>query len=130
MNLEKTATDEVRELFYAYEKALMKNDIEALNGYFWSDPSVTRYGVCDKQLGYDALVSYRESVSYPNFTRQLTNVRLTEFCSNTVIAMCEFLRSDTDLHGFQTQTWVKLKEGWKIVSAHVSMVALNLNDLK
>ena len=38
--------------------------------------------------------------------------------------MTEFKRSDTHLHGFQTQTWVRMPEGWKIVSAHVSMVEL------
>ncbi|MEF8690739.1 UNVERIFIED_CONTAM: nuclear transport factor 2 family protein, partial [Comamonas sp. A-3] len=105
-----------------HEKALMANDIDALNSFFWADPAVTRYGVCDKQLGYEALVEYRKSVPVPDFTRELINVRLTEFFDNTVIAMCEFQRTDTDLHGFQTQTWVKLDEGWKIVSAHVSMV--------
>jgi len=39
--------------------------------------------------------------------------------------MCEFRRSDTPLHGFQTQTWVRMPAGWKIVSAHVSMVPLD-----
>lgn len=124
-DLQKTALEEVQELFHSYEDALMRNDRDALNDYFWSDQSVTRYGVCDKQLGHAALVEYRASVPYPNFSRKLVNVRLTAFCSNTVIAMCEFKRSDTDLHGFQTQTWVRFEEGWKIVSAHVSMVSLS-----
>ena len=36
-------------------------------------------------------------------------------------------RSDTALHGFQTQTWVRMPQGWRIVSAHVSMVPFNSN---
>jgi hypothetical protein len=36
--------------------------------------------------------------------------------------MCEFHRSDTPKLGMQTQTWVRFAEGWKIVSAHVSMI--------
>ena len=38
------------------------------------------------------------------------------------VAMTEFTRSDTTLRGFQTQTWVRFSDGWKIVSAHVSMI--------
>ena len=41
------------------------------------------------------------------------------------VAQVEFLRSDTPLRGFQTQTWVRLapgRSGWKIVAAHVSMI--------
>ena len=44
------------------------------------------------------------------------------------MAFCEFVRSDTALRGFQSQTWVRLAQpgaaapAWKIVSAHVSMI--------
>lgn len=122
------AVAEVTALFHAYEAALMRNDVEALNAYFWADPAVTRYGVCDKQLGHDALAAYRATVPAPDFTRTLHNVRITAFGSQAVIAMCEFRRTDTELHGFQTQTWVRLPEGWKIVSAHVSMVPLPFDE--
>lgn len=115
---------EVTRLFLAYESALMGNDVEALNGYFWQHPSVTRYGIGDKQLGHDALVAYRASVEAPKFSRTLHDVRITGFGPDMAVAMCEFKRSDTPLHGFQTQTWVRLPEGWRIVSAHVSMVPL------
>ena len=42
------------------------------------------------------------------------------------VAQVEFVRSDTLLRGFQTQTWVRLapgRSGWQIVAAHVSMIA-------
>lgn len=114
---------EIRELFHRYEAALMRNDIAALNGFFWDDPAVTRYGVCDKQLGHADLAAYRAQVPMPDFTRRLHSVRITTFGADVAVAMCEFLRSDTSLHGFQTQTWVRFPVGWRIVSAHVSMVA-------
>jgi len=113
---------EVTRLFLAYESALMCNDAEALNAYFWQHPAVTRYGINDKQLGHDALVAYRASVAAPNFSRTLHDVRITSFGPDMAVAMCEFKRSDTTLHGFQTQTWVRMPQGWRIVSAHVSMV--------
>lgn len=118
---------DVTQAFHAYERALMRNDVAALNEFFWSDPRVTRYGVCDKQWGHDALVAYRATVPDPDFTRSLHDVRITTFGADTAVAMCEFSRSDTPLHGFQTQTWMRLAKGWKIVSAHVSMVPLPFN---
>lgn len=115
---------EVTRIFLDYESALMRNDVDALNAYFWRHQAVTRYGICDKQLGHEALVDYRAKVPAPAFTRTLHDVRITAFGPDMVVAMCEFKRSDTDLHGFQTQTWMRLPEGWRIVSAHVSMVPL------
>lgn len=113
---------EVTRIFLDYESALMRNDVDELNAYFWQHQAVTRYGICDRQLGHDALVAYRAKVPAPDFTRTLHDVRITAFGPDMAVAMCEFKRSDTDLHGFQTQTWVRLPAGWRIVSAHVSMV--------
>lgn len=115
---------EITAIFLDYEAALMANDVDALNGFFWQDDAVTRYGIADTQKGHAALVAYRASVPAPNFTRTLHNVRITTFGPDMAVAMCEFRRSDTPLHGFQTQTWVRMLGGWKIVSAHVSMVDL------
>ncbi|HET6789908.1 MAG TPA: AtzH-like domain-containing protein, partial [Aquabacterium sp.] len=111
--------------FLDYEAALMRNDVHALNNYFWDHGAVTRYGICDRQLGHSALVAYRATVPPPDFTRTLHDVRITAFGPDLAVAMTEFTRSDTSLHGFQTQTWVRMPQGWKIVSAHVSMVPLN-----
>ena len=43
------------------------------------------------------------------------------------MAQVEFVRSDTPLRGFQSQTWVRLHDAagtpvWRIVAAHVSMI--------
>lgn len=115
---------EVTAIFLDYESALMANDVEALNNFFWNSTATTRYGIADKQLGHAALVAYRQGVPAPNFTRTLHDVRITAFGPDMAIAMCEFKRSDTALHGFQTQTWVRLGSQWKIVSAHVSMIPM------
>ena len=115
---------EVTRLFMDYEEALMRNDVQALNGYFWDDPMVTRYGINDRQQGHDELIAYRLSVEAPAFTRRVHDLRIMCFGTDTAVVMAEFSRSDTVLHGFQTQTWVRLPQGWRIVSAHVSMVPL------
>jgi ketosteroid isomerase-like protein len=113
---------EIESLFHDYERALMANDVAALNGYFWRDARLTRYGIADLQLGYDALAAFRAVTPAPTFTRELSRVRVTTFGADMAVAMCEFHRSDTRKHGMQTQTWVRFAEGWKIVAAHVSMI--------
>ena len=113
---------EIELLFDAYERALMANDAAALNAYFWRDARVTRYGITDLQLGHDTLVAFRATTPAPTFTRELSRLRITTFGPDVAVAMSEFRRSDSAKLGMQTQTWVRFADGWKIVSAHVSMV--------
>ena len=100
----------------------MANDIAALNAFFWNDPRVTRYGIADRQWGYDDLVAYRAATPPPDFTRVLEHPRITVFGQDMAVAQVEFVRSDTPLRGFQSQVWARLPEGWRIVAAHVSMI--------
>lgn len=116
---------EIRSLFQAYETALMANDAPALNAFFHASAHTTRYGICDRQWGHEELSAWRATVPAPDFTRELLNPRVSSYGPDLAVVMCEFLRSDTPLHGFQTQTWVRMPEGWRIVSAHVSMVAFD-----
>lgn len=116
---------EVTAVFHAYERALMDNDVAALNAYFWPDARLTRYGIADRQLGIDELVAFRAATPAPNFTRRLENLRICSFGPDLAVAQVEFVRSDTTLRGFQSQTWVRLspgRAGWQIVAAHVSMM--------
>jgi len=113
---------EVRRVFDDYERALMANDVDALNAYFWDDPRTTRYGIADRQWGMAQLVAFRAATPAPRFTRSLLHPRITTYGDDMAVAQVEFVRSDTPLRGFQTQTWVRMLEGWKIVAAHVSMI--------
>jgi len=113
---------EITKIFHEYEHALMTNEVEKLNQYFWQDERVTRYGIGDRQWGIKELVAYRQSIPAPDFTRTLENLRVITFDQSTAICQVEFVRSDTTLRGFQTQTWLKIDGIWRIVSAHVSMI--------
>ncbi|MEO8298071.1 MAG: oxalurate catabolism protein HpxZ [Burkholderiales bacterium] len=115
---------EIEALFEAYERAFMNNDVEVLTRFFWADERHTRYGVADRQLGFAEQAAYRAATAAPTFTRRLENLRITCFGSDMAVALVEFVRSDTPLRGFQSQTWVRLPEGWRIVNAHVSMIDL------
>jgi hypothetical protein len=114
---------EVRALFHAYEQALMNNDVAVLLAFFWADPALTRYGIADRQLGYEEMVRFRHATPAPGFTRELHDLRISTFGTDAAVAQVEFVRSDQPaLRGFQTQTWVRLPPGWRIVAAHVSTI--------
>ncbi len=112
----------VHERFLAYERAFMANDVETLIAFFWDDARLTRYGIADRQLGIEEMRRFRRAGPAPDFTRRIENLRITAFGDATAVACCEFVRSDTPLRGFQSQTWVRLASGWRIVAAHVSMI--------
>jgi hypothetical protein len=103
----------------------MANDVAALNAFFWDDPRTTRYGIADRQLGIEEVIAFRAATPAPDFTRTLHRPRILALGADLAMAQVEFLRSDTTLHGFQTQTWARMApgpEGWRIVAAHVSMI--------
>ena len=120
--------DDVKRQFWAYEKAFMANDVEALIDFFWADPRLTRYGIADRQFGMAQMRTFRRASPAPDFTRRIDNLRVTCFGDALAVAYCEFVRSDTPLRGFQSQTWVRLSDrggvapAWRIVAAHVSMI--------
>jgi hypothetical protein len=116
---------EVHAVFETYERALMANDVAALNAFFWNDARTTRYGIADRQLGIAELIAFRAATPAPDFTRTLHRPRILALGADLAMAQVEFRRSDTTLHGFQTQTWARMApgpEGWRIVAAHVSMI--------
>jgi len=113
---------EVRRVFHDYERALMANDVEALNAYFWHDARTTRYGIADRQWGIAQLIAFRAAAAPPDFSRELLHPRITSYGDDLAVAQVEFVRSDSARRGFQTQTWVRMAPGWKIVAAHVSMI--------
>jgi hypothetical protein len=113
---------EITPIFHDYERALMTNDLVALDAFFWDDERVTRYGIADCQHGIEALRTYRAATEAPTFNRRLEHLCLHTFGLACAVAQVEFVRSDTPLRGYQTQTWVKLEGAWKIVAAHVSMI--------
>ena len=49
--------DEVRSAFEAYERALIANDVAAMDAAFWNDARVVRFGIAEIQHGYAESVS-------------------------------------------------------------------------
>jgi len=114
---------EVRQAFERYEKALVSNDVTALNEIFRDDQRTVRYGAGEILYGYDAIKSFRVARSPVALGRTLSRTVITTFGREFAVASTLYERpSAPGKIGRQQQTWVKFPEGWRVVAAHVSLI--------
>jgi hypothetical protein len=114
---------EVREAFERYEKALVGNDVAALNSLFRDDPRTIRYGAGENLYGYDAIKSFRGARSPVGLGRTISDTVITTYGRDFAVASTLYQRpSAAGKIGRQMQTWVKFSEGWRVVAAHVSLI--------
>jgi hypothetical protein len=114
---------ELRSAFKRYEQALMNNDIEELTNLFWHAPQTVRYGIGENLYGIDEIVAFRSRRIGGSPQRRIMREALTVYGTDFGTANVEFQRSGSDRIGRQSQSWMRTKDGWKIVSAHVSFMA-------
>ena len=60
---EQDAVDEVRACFEAYEPALLANDVDAMDDWFWDDPAVVRFGIAECQYGPEEIAAWRRTTA-------------------------------------------------------------------
>ena len=114
---------EVNAAFYRYEQALISNDIDVLDELFWHDGRTVRYGATENLYGIDQIRDFRQQRPSKGLERLLENTVITTYGDDIAVASTEFRRPDSERIGRQMQTWVKLPCGWRIVAAHVSLMA-------
>ena len=114
---------EVTAEFERYEMALLANDVATLDALFWNSPLTLRYGVGERLYGYDAIAAFRQARTGGSPRRVLANTIITTFGHDFATANTEFRRAGEARIGRQSQTWVRTANGWRIVSAHVSLEA-------
>ena len=105
----------------AYEVALMTNDVEALDAFFWRSPHTVRYGVAENLYGFDEIAAFRIGRSGGSPARERVRTEIVTLGPDVAVANVEFVRTDTGRNGRQSQTWLRTADGWKVVSAHVSL---------
>lgn len=111
---------EVTRAFYEYERALMADDIRAMDALFHDAPTTNRYGVGEALYGIGEIRAFRKGRG-GSPQRRLGQVAITVYGDGFATADAEFFRENSDRRGRQTQSWVKFPDGWKVVSAHVSL---------
>jgi hypothetical protein len=109
--------------FLHYEEALMKNDIAVLDELFWNSPDTLRYGAGENLYGHAAIREFRKRRPGGSPQRVLHNTIITTYGTDLGTANTEFQRDGSPQAGRQSQTWVRMPEGWRIVAAHVSMLS-------
>ena len=103
-----------------YERALMANDLETLDALFWQSAATVRYGPGQNLHGIEAIKAFRIGRPGGSPQRTVTNVVVTTFGADFATANVEFQREGAGKPGRQSQSWVRLPEGWRVVAAHVS----------
>jgi Protein of unknown function (DUF3225) len=114
--------DEVSVEFDRYEQALVTNDIAVLDELFWNSPHTLRYGVGENLYGYSAIADFRAARPSAGLERTLIRKVITTYGDSMACANVEFQRVGGNKIGRQSQTWVKMPEGWRVVAAHVSLM--------
>jgi hypothetical protein len=114
---------EVRAVFDRYEAALVSNDTAALDELFWHSDAVVRYGTGENLVGIEAIRAFRAARPGVGLARTLGNTVIMTFGADFATAMTEYHRDGSPRVGRQSQTWVRFDEGWRVVAAHVSLIA-------
>ncbi|MGE0774032.1 MAG: oxalurate catabolism protein HpxZ [Sphingomonadaceae bacterium] len=114
---------EVEAAFAAYENALMTNDLDALDALFWNSEFTVRFGPGQNLYGFEAIAAFRVGRVGGSPQRTIFNSVITTFGADFATATTEFQRAGADRPGRQSQSWVRFAEGWRVVSAHISMLS-------
>ena len=115
---------EVRAAFEAYERALVTNDVAALDAMFHDDARTIRFGGGENLFGSAEIKAFRAARSAVGLDRTLSRTVITTYGRDTAVASTLFRRPTTPGKvGRQMQTWVRFPQGWRVVAAHVSVIA-------
>jgi len=115
---------ELTELAARYETALMANDLSALDAMFWQSPDVVRLGVGENLYGIEVIAAFRAARPGGSPPRQVIRTTIASFGRDLGVINIEFQRVGAATIGRQSQSWVRFAQGWRIVAAHVSLMAI------
>ena len=114
---------EVRAAFDRYERALVTNDVAALNSTFRDAPQTIRYGIGENLYGHDEITRFRAARSPVGLMRSISRTVITTYGRDFAVASTLFRRKTVPGKvGRQMQTWVRFPDGWHVVAAHVSLI--------
>lgn len=115
---------ELQALYPEYERALVENDVPTLTRMFWASPYAIRFGAGENLYGVDEIEAFRRSRPAVNLARRTVRLEIVTFGTDCGSVTLEFERDTANgvVRGRQSQVWVRLDVGWRIVSAHVSVL--------
>ena len=113
--------EELCRQFDRYEQALLNNDVAVLNEFFWDSEFTVRYGIGENHYGYADIAEYRRNLPPQDMTRIVSRSVITTYGQDAATTNIEFIRGGHK--GRQSQVWMRMPEGWRIVAAHVSFIS-------
>jgi len=115
---------ELAALYPRYEAALVSNDAETLTAMFWNSEHALRFGATENLHGFEEISAFRKARPGVNLARTIKRLDIVTFGRDFGSVTLEFTREVDGriVLGRQSQVWVRLTEGWRIVSAHVSIL--------
>jgi len=115
---------ELHGLYPRYEEALVNNDVATLTAMFWASPYAIRLGAGENLYGVDEIEAFRKSRPTVGLARRQVRLEIVTFGTDFGSVTLEFERDTPNglVRGRQSQVWVRLPEGWRIVQAHVSIL--------
>jgi hypothetical protein len=115
---------EVERCSNRYEQALVSNDVATLDELFWNSPHTLRYGVTENLYGYADICAFRAARPAQGLQRTVLKTVITTYGRDVATVNIEFQRTGSTRTGRQSQTWLRTEQGWRVVAAHVSLLAL------
>lgn len=115
------APEGLLEAFWAYEKALMSDDLETLDALFADRPDTLRGDAAGLLVGHETISHFRGSRGgAPRRTIAEVHVRVVDPTHALVVAVTAPERGG---RGQQTQLWERTEVGWQVTAAHVAVPA-------
>lgn len=115
---------EVEAAFQRYEQALVSNDVETLDALFVESERTIRYGMGENLYGFAEIAAFRAARPSAGLERSLEKTVITTYGRDMATAWTLFRRPTMPGKiGRQSQVWVRFPEGWRVVAAHVSIIA-------
>ncbi len=117
INHPQTLAEVIRQ-FNRYQQAIIDNEVAVLDELFWNNPLTLRYGIGENLYGHTEIAAYRGTRDAASVARVVGKTIVTTYGRDAATTNCEFTRGNRK--GRQSQSWVRMPEGWRIVTAHVS----------
>ena len=111
---------ELTRQFERYQLAIIENDVAVLNELFWNSPHTLRYGIGENLYGHGQIAAFRGARDPKSVTRVVGKTVITSYGEDAATTNIEFTRAGRK--GRQSQVWIRMPEGWRIVAAHVSFM--------
>jgi Protein of unknown function (DUF3225) len=109
---------ELTRQFDRYQQAIIENDVAVLNELFWTNAFTLRYGIGENLYGHAEIAAYRGARDPKTSMRVVGKSMVTTYGRDAATTNIEFTRAGRN--GRQSQAWIRMPEGWRIVAAHVS----------